>query len=369
MGPLNGIRVVEFTGIGPTPMAGMLLADLGASVIRLDRPAAADAMNAGAPGPHLSEGRVVLPADLKSEEGRSLARDLVARADVLLEGFRPGVMERLGLGPDTCRELNPRLVYARITGWGQDGPLARAAGHDMNYISVNGVLHAIGRADGPPVPPINLLGDFAGGTMFAVTGVLSALVERQTSGLGQVVDAAMVDGSALLMSMVHEDRARGSWRDERGTNYLDTGAPWYDVYECADGRHVSVGCIEPQFYAAFLEGTGLAGEDLPDQWDRSGWPRLRARFAQVLRTRTRDEWGEVFGCVDACVMPVLSPEEAPDHPHVRARGSLIRNGRRVVPGPAPRFDRTPGGVTRGRPLPDTERTLREWGLAGGASGA
>lgn len=363
MGPLNGIRVVEFTGIGPVPMAGMLLTDLGADVIRLDRPGPAEAVNAGADGPHMSEGRTVLPADLKSEEGLALARDLVSRADVLLEGFRPGVMERLGLGPDTCLDLNPRLVYTRITGWGQSGPLALAAGHDMNYVSVNGALHAIGRADGPPVPPINLLGDFAGGSMFAVTGLLSALVERQASGRGQVVDAAMVDGSALLMSMVHEDRSRGSWSDERGTNYLDTGAPWYDVYTCADGRHLSVGCIEPQFYAAFLEGTGLAGEDLPEQWDQSGWPRLRERFAEVLRTRTRDEWGEVFDGVDACVMPVLSLDEAPDHPHMRARGSLVRRGDRVIPGPAPRFDRTPGGVTRGREQPGTDEALRRWGIA------
>ncbi|GHC69494.1 alpha-methylacyl-CoA racemase [Nocardiopsis terrae] len=363
MGPLNGIRVVEFTGIGPAPMAGMLLADLGASVIRIDRPQAAEAMRAGSGGPHMSEGRTVLGVDLKSEEGLARARELVSRADVLLEGFRPGVMERRGLGPDDCLELNPRLVYARVTGWGQEGPLARTAGHDMNYVSVNGALHSVGRAGGPPVPPINLLGDFAGGTMFAVTGVLAALLERQGSGRGQVVDAAMVDGSALLMSMVLEDRARGSWSDERGTNYLDTGAPWYDVYECADGGHVSVGCIEPQFYAAFLEGTGLAGEDLPEQWDQAGWPRLRERFAEVLRTRTRDEWGAVFEGTDACVMPVLSLGEAPDHPHVRARGALVREGGRVLPGPAPRFDRTPGGVTRGRPLPDADETLREWGLA------
>lgn len=362
MGPLNGIRVVEFTGIGPVPMAAMLLADLGASVVRIDRPQAAEAVGAGAAGPHMSEGRAVLGADLKSEEGRRSALELVGRADVLLEGFRPGVMERLGLGPRECLDLHPRLVYARVTGWGQDGPLAHTAGHDVNYISVNGALHVVGRADGPPVPPVNLLGDFAGGTMFAVAGILAALVERQSSGRGQVVDAAMVDGSALLMSMLHEDRARGFWSDERGVNYLDTGAPWYDVYECADGRHVSVGCIEPQFYAAFLEGVGLSEEDLPDQWDREGWPRLRERFAEVLRTRTRDAWAEVFDGVDACVTPVLSPEEAPDHPHMRARGSLVREDGRVVPGPAPRFDRTPGGVTRGRPRPGAEDVLREWGL-------
>jgi alpha-methylacyl-CoA racemase len=363
MGPLHGIRVVEFTGIGPAPMAGMLLADLGASVIRLDRPAAAEAMTAGAAGPHMSEGRAVLGADLKSDEGRALALDLVARADVLLEGFRPGVMERLGLGPAPCLELNPRLVYARVTGWGQDGPLARTAGHDMNYVSVNGALHSIGREGGPPVPPVNLLGDFAGGTMFTVTGILAALVERQGSGRGQVVDAAMVDGSALLMSMVYEDRARGAWTDERGTNYLDTGAPWYDVYECSDGRHVAVGCIEPQFYAAFLAGTGLDGEELPGQWDRDGWPRLRERFAEVLRTRTRDEWAAVFEGQDACVTPVLAPGEAPEHPHVRARATLTSHDGRLVPGPAPRFDRTPGGVTRGRPLPDAEEALKDWGLA------
>ncbi|OLT27859.1 carnitine dehydratase [Nocardiopsis sp. CNR-923] len=368
MGPLKGVRVVEFTGIGPAPMAAMLLADLGASVIRLDRPAAAEAMASGAGGPHLSEGRTVLGADLKSDVGRERALELVARADVLVEGFRPGVMERLGLGPDTCLELNPRLVYARVTGWGQDGPLAHAAGHDMNYVSVNGTLHAIGRAGGPPVPPINLLGDFAGGTMFAVTGVLGALVERQGSGRGQVVDAAMVDGSSLLMSMVHEDRARGSWTDERGANYLDTGAPWYDVYECADGGYLSVACIEPQFYTAFLEGVGLTDENLPHQWDRRGWPRLRECFAGILRTRTRDQWAAVFDGSDACVTPVLSLAEAPDHPHVRARGTLTREGERVVAGPAPRFDRTPGRVTRGRELPDAAKTLEEWGLKGWARG-
>ncbi|GAA4952722.1 CaiB/BaiF CoA-transferase family protein [Streptomonospora halophila] len=363
MGPLHGIRVVEFAGIGPGPMAAMLLADLGASVIRLDRPAAAEAAERG-DRPHMSAGRPVMGVDLKSEEGAAAARGLVASADVLLEGFRPGVMERRGLGPDTCLALNPRLIYARMTGWGQDGPLSQVAGHDMNYISLNGALHSIGRRGGAPVPPVNLLGDFGGGTMFVVTGILSALVERQASGRGQVVDAAMVDGSALLMSMVYEDRERGAWSDERGTNYLDTGAPWYDVYECADGRHVSVGCIEPQFYAAFLEGLGLSRAELPDQWDRENWPKLRERFAAELRTRTRDEWAEVFGGSEACVQPVLSMAEAPDHPHVSARGSVVRKDGRLYPGPAPRFDRTPGRATRdpGFAAPSLAEALAEWGL-------
>ncbi|RNL82854.1 CaiB/BaiF CoA transferase family protein [Halostreptopolyspora alba] len=363
MGPLNGIRVVEFTGIGPTPMAGMLLADLGASVIRLDRPQAAESARTG-DGPHMSAGRPVLGVDLKSVEGLRTARDLVSAADVLLEGFRPGVMERLGLGPQECLELNPRLVFARVTGWGQEGPLSHRAGHDMNYISLNGALHSFGREGEAPVPPVNVVGDFAGGTMFTVTGILSALVERQGSGRGQVVDAAMVDGSALLLSMMYEDRARGAWNDERGTNYLDTGAPWYDVYECADGRHVSVACIEPQFYAAFLEGIGLDDAELPDQWDRARWPELRERIASVMRARTRDEWASLLGDTEACVQPVLSMAEAADHPHVRARGSVVRDGDHSYPGPAPRFGRTPGQNTRDpeHAAPSAEDVLAEWGV-------
>ncbi|MBB4929707.1 alpha-methylacyl-CoA racemase [Lipingzhangella halophila] len=363
MGPLNGIRVVEFTGIGPAPMAGMLLADLGASVIRLDRPQAAESAQAGN-GPQLSAGRPVLGVDLKSVEGLRTARELVGAADVLLEGFRPGVLERLGLGPKECLELNPKLVFTRVTGWGQDGPLAHRSGHDMNYISLNGALHGFGRRGQAPVPPVNIVGDFAGGTMFAVTGILSALVERQSSGRGQVVDAAMLDGSAFLMSMMYEDRARGAWSDERGTNYIDTGAPWYDVYECADGRYVSVACIEPQFYAAFLEGIGLDAADLPDQWDRTRWPELRERIAAVLRNRTRDEWADLLGDTEACVQPVLSMAEAPEHPHVRARGSVLRDGDNPYPGPAPRFERTPGRNTRDpeHAAEPVEEALREWGL-------
>ncbi len=362
-GPLSGTRVVEFTGIGPGPLAAMLLADLGASVLRLDRPRAAENAHA-TDAPHMSAGRPVLGVDLKADEGLRTARELVGAADVLLEGFRPGVMERLGLGPQECLELNPRLVFARVTGWGQDGPLSHRSGHDMNYISLNGALHSFGHQGNRPAPPGNVVGDFAGGSMFAVTGVLSALVERQSSGRGQVVDAAMVDGSALLLSMMYEDRARGMWSDERGTNYLDTGAPWYDVYECADGGHVSVACIEPQFYATFLEGVGLDSADLPDQWDRSRWPELRQRIAAVLATRTRDEWTDLLGDTEACVQPVLSMGEAPEHPHVRARGSVVHNGDRPYPGPAPRFGRTPGHNTRDpdHAAPTVAEVLDEWGV-------
>ncbi|MFC7326679.1 CaiB/BaiF CoA transferase family protein [Marinactinospora rubrisoli] len=368
MGPLHGIRIVEFAGIGPGPMAAMLLADLGASVIRVDRPEAAAS---GAPRPHMSAGRPVAGLDLKSEAGLRDARTLVAAADVALEGFRPGVMERLGLGPDDCLAANPGLIYARMTGWGQDGPLADRAGHDMNYISLNGALHSFGRADSGPVPPANLVGDFGGGALFVVTGILAALVERQRSGRGQVVDAAMVDGSAFLMSMILDDRARGAWRDERGTNYLDTGAPWYDVYACADGGYVSVGCIEPKFYTAFLAGLGLAEADLPDRMDPRNWPGLRDRFAAVLRTRSRDEWAEAFAGTDACVQPVLSLAEAPDHPHVRARGTLRRDGDRIYAGPAPRFGRTPGAVTRAPDFPEPELSdvLAEWGVDADLGGA
>ncbi|MQA96336.1 MAG: CoA transferase [Streptosporangiales bacterium] len=358
MGPLDGIRVVEFAGIGPGPMAAMLLADLGASVIRLDRPNTAAF-------PHRSQvhhGRAVLPVDLKSEQGKAAALRLVEAADVLIEGLRPGVMERLGLGPEACFERNPGLVYGRMTGWGQEGPLAQRAGHDMNYISLNGALHSFARQGERPVPPINMMGDFGGGTMFLITGVLAALVERGRSGRGQVVDAAMVDGSAFLMSMVYEGFSMGGWSDEPGTNLLDTGSPWYDVYTCADGRYVSVGAIEPQFYAELLKGLGLDGADLPDQWDRTGWPVLRERFTEIFATRTRDEWAEIFEGVDACVMPVLSLTEAPKHPHVKARGSVTLEDGTTYSGPAPRFSRTPGVATRAPKFaqPELSDVLAAW---------
>lgn len=364
MGPLEGIRVLEFAGLGPAPMAAMLLADLGASVVRVERPDVAERVAGGALPPHMASGRPLIGIDLKADEGRRQAHKLADAADVLLEGFRPGAMERLGLGPQECHSTNPRLVYTRMTGWGQTGPLADRAGHDINYISLNGALHSFGRRGEPPVPPVNLVGDFGGGALFAVVGIQSALLERERSGAGQVVDAAMLDGSAFLMSMIYEDRARGTWTDERGGNYLDTGAPFYDVYECADGRYVSVGALEPQFYAALLEGLGLTDAELPGQWDRNRWPELRERFTEALRTRTREEWVAVFGETDACVQPVLSMAEATDHPQVAARGSVMRDGERLYAGEAPRFSRTPGRALRApdAPEPDLEETLKEWGV-------
>ncbi len=365
MGPLNGYRIIEFAGLGPGPYGAMLLADLGADVVRIDR--AGNVVGgdpAAPPGDVLARGRRSVGVDLKNPDGVEAVLDLGASADALVEGFRPGVMERLGLGPDVCMERNPKLVYARMTGWGQDGPYAPTAGHDINYIALAGALEPMGRAGQQPTPPINLIGDFGGGGMMLAMGVCATLLETSRSGQGQVIDAAMVDGAASLMAMTWSFRAMGLWNDERGTNMLDTGAHFYDIYECADGRYVSVGCIEPQFYARFLEGVGLAGADLPDQWDKERWPVLRERFAAVLRTRTRDEWAEVFADTDACVTPVLSMAEAADHPHVRARGSVVRDGDVVYPGPAPRFSRTPGRNTRvpGTPAPDLAETLKEWGV-------
>ncbi|PRY01813.1 alpha-methylacyl-CoA racemase [Allonocardiopsis opalescens] len=367
VGPLDGIRVLEFAGIGPGPMAAMLLADLGADVLRVDRPEAPGADGGPAARterPQMSHGRPVLGLDLKSPAGRDRALRLAGAADVLVEGFRPGVMERLGLGPDDCWAVNPGLVFGRMTGWGQDGPLARRVGHDLNYISLNGALHGFRRAGSAPVPPANLVGDFGGGALFLVTGVLAALIERGSSGRGQVVDAAMVDGSAFLTAMIHDDLERGLWTREPGTNYLDTGAPWYDVYECADGGHVSVGAIEDRFYAALLAGLELDPAGLPAQWDREGWPRLRAVLAERFRARSRDDWARLFEGTEACVQPVLSPSEAPGHPHIAARGSVLRRGGATFPGAAPRFSRTPGRVTRdpAEPTPSLPDTLRAWGL-------
>ncbi len=354
-GPLTGLRVVELAGIGPGPHAAMILGDLGADVVRVDRPGASGA------DPALRNRRFVI-ADLKSDEGRELVLKLVAKADVLIEGFRPGVTERLGLGPEDCAKVNDRLVYARMTGWGQTGPRSQQAGHDINYISLNGLLHAIGRVGERPVPPLNLVGDFGGGSMFLLLGILSALWERQTSGKGQVIDAAMVDGSSVLAQMMWGMRDMGVWTDERGTNMLDGGAPYYDTYECADGRYVSVGAIEPQFYAAMLDGLGLDPADLPAQNDRSRWPELRARFTEVFAGKDRDHWAKVFADSDACVTPVLAFGEVEIEPHITERNTFYRVGNGLQPLPAPRFSRsTPLEPRPPRPPgSDTESVLNDW---------
>jgi alpha-methylacyl-CoA racemase len=343
-GPLQGVRVIEIASLAPAPFGCMILSDLGADVIQVDRVGrAARPMVATDP---LRRGRRSVGLNLKDPEGLGALLRLADSADVLVEGFRPGVAERLGFGPDVCLRRNPRLIFARMTGWGQQGPLADSAGHDIDYIAVSGALGPIGRAGERPVPPLNLVGDFGGGGMLLAVGVLAALVERAGSGRGQVVDAAMVDGSALLTTFVYGMRAAGMWRDERGTNLLDGGAPFYDTYETADGRHVAVGALEPQFYAELLNRLGLDGEDLPPQMDVAGWPVLRARFAEVFKKRTRDEWAAEFEGTDACVAAVLTPGEAPGHRHNAARGTFADVGGVVQPAPAPRFSRTPSAVPR-----------------------
>jgi alpha-methylacyl-CoA racemase len=360
MGPLQGLRVVELAGIGPGPFAAMLLADLGADVVRIDRPGARPTF--GDPGVDLlTRGRRSVAVDLKHPDGLATVLALTGRADVLLEGFRPGVAERLGLGPDACLARNPRLVYGRMTGWGQEGPLARTAGHDVGYIAVTGALHAIGRAGGPPQVPVNLLGDFGGGAMYLVVGVLAALLESRTSGQGQVVDAAIVDGTAHLSTMLLGMMAGGLWQDRRGVNLLDTGAPWYDVYETADGGHVAVGALEPQFYAQLLDRLGLTDVAPP----RERAEELRALLAETFRTRTRDEWTAEFDGSDACVAPVLSYTEAREHPHLRARGTYVESHGVVQPAPAPRFSRTPGALDLPPPAAGqhTREALTDWGIA------
>ncbi|MGH4024127.1 MAG: CaiB/BaiF CoA transferase family protein [Pseudonocardiaceae bacterium] len=360
-GPLAGLRVIELAGLGPAPHAAMLLADLGADVVRVERPSGGLQLIAGADD-QLLRGRRSVAADLKDPAGREIVLALAERADVLIEGLRPGVTERLGVGPADCRARNPRLIYARMTGWGQDGPLADRAGHDINYVALSGVLHAVGHAGGRPVPPLNLVGDFGGGSMFLVVGVLAALYERERSGAGQVVDAAMVVGVSVLAQMLWSMRAGGLWSDQRGTNLLDSGAPFYDTYACADGRFVAVGALEPQFYAALLAGLGLADEELPAQLDRSGWPVLRRRFTEVFASRTRDEWTAVFEGSDACVAPVLTFDEVGSHPHIADRGTLIELGGVRQAAPAPRFSRTPPGRPGppGQPGADTDEVLADW---------
>ncbi|HVL80459.1 MAG TPA: CaiB/BaiF CoA-transferase family protein [Actinomycetota bacterium] len=366
MGPLQGIRVLDLSRLAPGPYGGMLLADMGADVVRVDRaPLGGELMPRY--GDVVGRGKRSVALNLKHPAGVEAALRLVERADVLLEGFRPGVMERLGLGPDDVAARNPRCVYARLTGWGQDGPLAERAGHDINYIAISGVLSAIGRAGEPPVPPVNLLGDFAGGGLLCAFGIVCALVERERSGRGQVVDAAMLDGATNLFSFFSAAVHAGMW-GPRGTNMLDTGVHFYDVYECADGGYVSVGAIEPQFYAQLLDGLGLAPEDLPHtQHDPAGQDELRRIFAERFRTRTRDEWAAVFEERDACVYPVLEPREAPGHRHNAAREVFVTGPFDVVqPAPAPRLDRTPGAIAGPAPEPGehTRDVLGEAGYTG-----
>ncbi len=346
-GPLRGLRIVELAAIGPVPHAAMVLADLGADVVRVDRPAGGKGLTVGSGADAVQRNRTAVAADLKSADGVALVLDLVRSADVLIEGLRPGVAERLGVGPDECLEVNPKLVYARMTGWGRDGELADRAGHDINYVGLTGTLEAIGRAGERPVPPLNLVGDFGGGSMLLVVGILSALWERERSGEGQVVDAAMVDGVAALSAMVWAFRGMGVWRDDRGQNLLDGHAPFYDTYVCQDGRHVAVGALEPQFYAELVDGLGLGEEELPPQLDPEGWPELRKRFTAVFKSRTRDEWARAFADTDACVTPILSFGEAPEHPHLAARGTFIEVDGITQPAPAPRFSRTPAGTPEG----------------------
>ncbi|WP_051099307.1 CaiB/BaiF CoA transferase family protein [Actinopolyspora mortivallis] len=359
-GPLAGVRVVELAGLGPAPFCAMLLADLGAEVVRVERPTEPAGRQ-----DLLNRGKRSMLVDLKHEHGPSALLALVERADVLLEGFRPGVAERLGLGPQECFARNPALVYGRMTGWGQDGPLAETAGHDIDYIALSGALHASGRAGGPPSFPANLLGDFGGGAMYLAVGVLSALLRVRSGGGGQVVDASVVDGTAHLATMLYGMVATGGWTTERGTNLLDGGAPFYDVYPTSDGEYVAVGALEPRFYAELVDRLGLA-ERLPDRDDPANWPEIRARLAETFASGTREYWTEVFDGTDACVSPVLSMTEAAEHPHVRARGTLVRTEDVVQPAAAPRFSATPNPHPGAVPEAgaDTAGVLHAWGVAG-----
>ncbi|KVQ63019.1 CaiB/BaiF CoA transferase family protein [Burkholderia territorii] len=371
-GPLTFMKVVEIGGVGPAPFCSMLLADMGAEVIRIDRPTSSES---GLPVERrfepLFRSRRVVALDLKAPAGVAVAKRLIGQADVLIEGFRPGVMERLGLGPAVCETLNPRLVYGRMTGWGQTGPLANAPGHDINYLALSGALHAIGQRDGPPGIPLNLVADFGGGALYLAFGLLCALLEAKGSGQGQVVDAAMVDGATSLMTMIYGLHASGYWTDERGANRLDSGAPWYNVYRTKDGRYVAIGSNEPRFYRETLRILGLAGEPLPDQHDKSGWPTMKARFAEIFETKTRDEWCVLFDGADACVSPVLSLSEAPLHRHQVERGNFVECDGVLQPAPVPRFSRTPGAIQRppARVGEHADEALREWGFTMAELGA
>jgi alpha-methylacyl-CoA racemase len=365
-GPLDGIRIIELAGIGPAPFAGMMLADAGADIIRIDR-----SERASYPphqDPHvdlLNRGRRSVAVDLKHPDGVALVLQLADRADGLMEGFRPGVAERLGIGPEVCLARNPKLVYGRMTGWGQRGPMALAAGHDIDYIALAGALEPLGRAGDRPLPALNLIGDFGGGGMLLAFGMVAAIISAQRTGEGQVVDAAMVDGAASLMTMTYTLRASGIWNDVRGTNLLDTGAHFYEVYETSDGGFIGVGAIEPQFYAELIRLMGLDDVDLSAQMDRDTWPAMKERFALVFAAKTRKEWEAIFEGSDACAAPVLSPAEAPDHPHNKFRGTFSEVAGIVQPSPSPRFEGTPGSIRRPPPNPGQhgDEALADWGFA------
>jgi alpha-methylacyl-CoA racemase len=361
MGPLAGIRVVEFRGLGPGPHAAMLFSDMGADVIRIDR----KGQGAVAKSEITLRGRRAVELDMKKPEGVEAALKLIEKADALIEGFRPGVTERLGVGPDICLRRNPRLVYGRMTGWGQFGPLAKAAGHDINYISLSGVLHSIGRQGEKPVPPLNLVGDFGGGALYLAFGMVCALLEARKSGQGQVIDAAMTDGSASLMAMIYGQAASGEWKDSRGMNFLDSGAHFYDTYETKDGKWISLGPIEPQFYREMLERMGITDPAFEAQNDKQGWPALRAKLATVVKTKTRDEWDAIMLGTDVCYAPVLSMTEAPKHPHNLARSAFVEIDGVVQPAPAPRFSRTAPEIQGPPQSADSRAALSAWGFSAG----
>jgi len=367
-GPLVGLRIVEIAGIGPGPFAAMLLADLGAQILRIERKEGIAIMRQMGFDPTRdisNRSRAAVAVDLKDPGAVALVLDLIGAADALIEGFRPGVMERLGLGPEQCLQRNARLVYGRMTGWGQTGPLARAAGHDINYLALSGLLHTFAREGQPPVPPGNTVGDMGGGGLLLAFGIVCALHEAKRSGMGQVVDAAMFEGAAALGNSVFVALAMGMYDENRpGTNLGDTGAPFYEVYETRDHRHVAVGAIEPQFYAELLKGLGLDSASVPKQMDRQAWPHMKRRFAEIFRGKTRAEWEDIFAGKDACVSPVLSPSEAAQHPHARARDAFASPGGVLQPSPVPRFSRTPGAIAGAPPIagPSADAALNGWGI-------
>ncbi len=364
MGPLHGVKVIEVGGIGPGPFCGMMLSDMGADIVRVERKG--QFMLTEPKYDVLLRNRRSVEIDLRKPEGVAVVLKMVERADVLQEGFRPGVMEKLGLGPEVCLERNPRLVYGRMTGWGQEGPLAKAAGHDINYISLSGALHTIGRKGERPVPPLNLVGDFGGGGMLLAFGIACALFEAQRSGKGQVVDAAMIDGSAVLMAMMYGFRASGFWTDERGVNMLDGAAHFYDTYETADGKYVSIGSIEPQFYALLLKHTDIDDPDFQNQLDQTKWPDCKKRLAEIFKTKTRDEWCRIMEGTDVCFAPVLSLDEARNHPQNQARNTFVEVAGVVQPAPAPRFSRTKTETPQPTPRvgEHTETVLADFGFSG-----